>query len=914
MGATSLVQGPSHSAKIRTVFSYGEATGGVVVGTVDDRGLLGLARATSTTVSPVAALLRLGSGPTARSTSNGGQSDKSTGASRPSPDGSLLAAVCDNVLSLWQVAQPLVRAYSPFRRIATARPSAATIRRIIWSPCSRRLLVISADGAVRLYEAPTNVHTEESLEKAGTPSLTPTAVFVGHRSPVASAFFLRAADGSLVDAGAELVATLGTDGALFVWSLPPPQQLHPETGVPLAEPDDGDDNDDGRRPVVRLAQYTLGGSTSRVTCVAFSTATHALVTGHRSGEFCVYDASRIAARFGRGLAAEADADSDDVSLVHTMSLGNATVTAAAFCASGEWIALGVARLGAYVVWEWRTESFILKQQGHAVGYTVRSISHSPDGQVLTSGGEDGKVKVWSATSGQCFVTFAEHSSAVTAVRFSPRGHVVFSASLDGTVRAFDLVRYRNFRTFTTPGSSSEQLTCLAVDGSGDIVAAGSSSSFSFFVWSVKSGACTDVLSGHTGPVSDLSFGGTDQSLATVSWDGTLRVWNLFGRGGASSSEAYSHAAGGRVGDATSDGTVLAVTWRPDGKQLATATLNGQLYLWAPAEGILEGLIDGAADLSGAPDGIARRGQDASHFSTISYSPDGTFLLAAGLTKFVCMYSVETRTLLARWQLSTNPALLGVLDRFNESTALRDADGARWASLRVSDDEDDEEDGGEGTARASRFAMPGVKSGPHAEAAARGKVAAEAVAMRCAAVEFAPTGATFAAATPEGIQIYGRGARRTFDPIAVDEATTPAAARAAAAEGRFGEAWEAALRLRAPKLLISLLPAAPVAQVPLVVSQLPRELLPSFMSTLASSLDSRTTTDEGAAPSRHLELVLLILAAVMREHGATIRGDPLAFAGPLRQVRRALADPLDQLHSLVTENTAEIRYVKQHVAE
>jgi periodic tryptophan protein 2 len=643
-------------------------------------------------------------------------------------------------------------------------------------------------------------------------------------------------------------------------------------------------------------------------------ATHALVVGHRSGEFCVYDASRIAARFSRGIAAQEEAEGDDVSLIHTMSLGNATVSAASFSASGEWIALGVARLGAYVVWEWRTESFILKQQGHAVGYTVRSISHSPDGQVLASGGDDGKVKVWSATSGQCFVTFAEHASAVTAVRFSPRGHVVFSASLDGTARAFDLVRYRNFRTFVTPGAASEQLTCLAVDGSGDIIAAGSSSSFTFYVWSVKSGACTDVLSGHTGPVSSLAFGGTDQSLATVSWDGTLRVWNLFGRGGASSSEAYSHAAGGNVGSATSDGTVLAVTWRPDGRQLATATLNGQLYLWAPAEGVLEGLIDGAADLAGATDGIARRGQDAAHFSTISYSPDGTFLLAAGLTKFVCMYSVENRTLLARWQLSTNPSLLGVIDRFNETAALRGADGARWAALRVSDDEDDELDGGEASARAGRFAMPGVTSGPHAEGAARGSVAAEAVAMRCAAVEFAPTGATFAAATPEGIMVYGRGARRTFDPIAVDESTTPAAARAAAAAGRVGEAWEAALRLRAPRLLISLLPAVPLSQAPLVVSQLPRELLPAFVSTLAASLDSRSAADEGAAPSRHVELVLLLLAAVFRAHGAAVRADPLAFAGPLRAVRRALADPLDQLHSLVTENSAEIRYLVQHVAE
>jgi len=37
---------------------------------------------------------------------------------------------------------------------------------------------------------------------------------------------------------------------------------------------------------------------------------------------------------------------------------------------------------------------------------------------------------------------------------------------DGTVRAFDLVRYRNFRIFTTP--RPVQFTCLAVDPSGEV--------------------------------------------------------------------------------------------------------------------------------------------------------------------------------------------------------------------------------------------------------------------------------------------------------------------------------------------------------------------------------------------------------------------------------------------------------------
>ena len=110
-----------------------------------------------------------------------------------------------------------------------------------------------------------------------------------------------------------------------------------------------------------------------------------------------------------------------------------------------------------------------------------------------------QVKLWSTRSGFCFVTFSQHTAAVTALAFvggvsgkgsgksvkgigpkskttaedgaggslvhvGGKGVAVLSASSDGTVRAFDLVRYRNFRTMTTP--SPVQFMSLAADPGG----------------------------------------------------------------------------------------------------------------------------------------------------------------------------------------------------------------------------------------------------------------------------------------------------------------------------------------------------------------------------------------------------------------------------------------------------------------
>lgn len=81
--------------------------------------------------------------------------------------------------------------------------------------------------------------------------------------------------------------------------------------------------------------------------------------------------------------------------------------------------MGVESLGQLVVWEWRSESHVLKQQGHLLG--GQSLAFSSDGRAIVTGGDDGRVKLWAVHSGFCTVTFSEHESAVTAVAFSAKG-------------------------------------------------------------------------------------------------------------------------------------------------------------------------------------------------------------------------------------------------------------------------------------------------------------------------------------------------------------------------------------------------------------------------------------------------------------------------------------------------------------
>jgi len=42
------------------------------------------------------------------------------------------------------------------------------------------------------------------------------------------------------------------------------------------------------------------------------------------------------------------------------------------------------------VWEWQSETYILKQQGHY--YNMNTLCYSQDGHYIATGGDDGKSK------------------------------------------------------------------------------------------------------------------------------------------------------------------------------------------------------------------------------------------------------------------------------------------------------------------------------------------------------------------------------------------------------------------------------------------------------------------------------------------------------------------------------------------
>ena len=549
--------------------------------------------------------------------------------------------------------------------------------------------------------------------------------------------------------------------------------------------------------------------------------------------------------------------------IHTLSISQEKISSVAINPSGEWLAFGAKKLGQLLVWEWQSESYILKQQGHF--YDMNTLSYAPDGQTIATGGDDGKVKVWSTHSGFCFVTFTEHTAPISAVSFAKQGSVLFSASLDGTLRAFDLIRYRNFRTFTSP--SPVQFSCLAVDPSGEVVAAGSTDSFEVFLWSVQTGKLLDVLSGHEAPVSTLAFSpsGSNQ-LASGSWDRTVRIWNVFSRSRAVEPMAL-----------TSD--VLALTFRPDGKELAVSTLDGQITIFDVQESKQINSIDGRKDVSGgrkADDRVAAANSaSGKSYNSLAYTADGRCILAGGNSKYVVLYDVQEGggVMVKKFQISENLSLDGI-EEFLDSRKVNDA-GVNTDLIDARGDESDLED-------RMDLSLPGASRGAGDMSIRRYRPEA-----RTKCVRFSPTGRAWAAASTEGLLIYSLDESITFDPFDLSMDLTPQSVLEVLASREYLKALIMAFRLNEKALTQRVYESVPREDIRLVARQIPMTYVPMLLRFVAEHLE-RTP---------HLEFDLLWSNTLLMTHGRALRDRSAEYASVFRVLQKALTDYEESISKL-----------------
>jgi periodic tryptophan protein 2 len=563
-----------------------------------------------------------------------------------SPCGEFIAVTHGKHVQIWFAPNHLRKEFSPLVLHRTYTGQSSDVTRLEWSSDSSVLMAASRDCTARIW----TVHTTRDYQPM---------TLSGHKTRIIGAYFAYD-DQNRIDS----CYTISEDGALVTWKAKP-EVTSPMEDIDLPPSESADfevqvddaidffsgglvggkqalsssaasDNEKSQAQNLVGCRWTyesrhyFNQDGATVVVSSYNHASQLLAIGFSSGVFGLYEMP-------------------SVSNIHTLSVGSSQlISSCVLNNTGEWLALGCPTSQQLLVWEWRSETYILKQRGHAYG--MRCMAYSPDGVVVCTGGEDGKIKLWNASSGFCYVTFEQsHQAPVSSVCFA-NSSVVLSASLDGTVRAHDLHRYRTFKTFTTP--TPVQFLSLAVDPAGEIVTAGSMDPFHIYSWNLQTGKLLDVLTGHSGPVCGLAYQSNGGTLASASWDGSVKLWDLYK--GNIPSESLQHSS-----------DVVCVTCRPDGKEVCTGTINGLLSFWDVESAKLKFEIDGRRDITGGRKMndrmTANNNASSRYFTSVCYSADGSCILAGGNSKFVCIYEVSQQILLRKFQVTFNRSLDGVLD-------------------------------------------------------------------------------------------------------------------------------------------------------------------------------------------------------------------------------------------------------------
>jgi WD40 repeat protein len=157
-------------------------------------------------------------------------------------------------------------------------------------------------------------------------------------------------------------------------------------------------------------------------------------------------------------------------------------------------------------------------------FKIESFAISPDGQMLASGTNDGKIHLWNLYTGEIVHTFTGHLFEVVSVTFNPDRQLLASASEDGTVKLWDLQSKALVHTIPAGFSNSDDPTSVhlvAFSSDGQTLA---SASWAFMTWNVSTGE--RLYTSGSGIVSSIAAYNPDQQTIVAGFGNDIEVWQL----------------------------------------------------------------------------------------------------------------------------------------------------------------------------------------------------------------------------------------------------------------------------------------------------------------------------------------------------------------------------------------------------
>jgi WD40 repeat protein len=195
-----------------------------------------------------------------------------------------------------------------------------------------------------------------------------------------------------------------------------------------------------------------------------------------------------------------------------------------------------------------------------------AVAFSPDGTKLAAAGADRAVRVWEVATGKELALIEDHADWIFDLAWSPDGKRLATASRDKTSKVFDIEKKESIATF--PGHA-EAIYCVAFTPDGKSVVTGGADN-QIRVWNPDEDAKqVRVVGGFGGAVFRLMISPDGKTLIACGADKMVRTFENF----AAKQTLSGH-----------NDWVYSVALSPDGKSVASGSWDGEVRLWNLADG------------------------------------------------------------------------------------------------------------------------------------------------------------------------------------------------------------------------------------------------------------------------------------------------------------------------------------------
>jgi WD40 repeat protein len=249
---------------------------------------------------------------------------------------------------------------------------------------------------------------------------------------------------------------------------------------------------------------------------------------------------------------------------------------------------------------------------------VKDIAFSPDGRHLVTASDDKTGRVWSGTSLLHVLPHGRKGQSedwVESATFSRDGSRIVTAGDDGTAKVWSTETGSLLATVGSEGGDALYTADLSPDGA--YVAAGGDGG-DVRIWKFGAGDRPDKRPSPAERIDGVAFAPTGGLLASASWDGALRLWEVKGLKAP-------------IATLRADRNPLwSVAFSPDGARVAAGGSSGSVWVWDVRTHDLVATLAGRHLISG-----------------IGFSQDGRLLVTAGDDGLARVFAIESGRLVAQ---------------------------------------------------------------------------------------------------------------------------------------------------------------------------------------------------------------------------------------------------------------------------